>query len=183
MVLLLGACGSSTEERAATGGIGGVAAGAAVGGPVGAVVGGAGGAYAGSTLDEGVEQKIPEMSGSTGTEGAATGTGQSSTRRAAYSGHAELDRREVRNVQQALRRDGFNIAVDGIWGPKTQGALREFQQNRGLEATGDVNAQTMAALEDRERQNRPQQDGEQRNEERRDDAAPADTTPPDAAPQ
>jgi hypothetical protein len=46
--LLLAACGETTEERAATGGLGGAAAGAVVGGPVGAVVGGAAGAGTGA---------------------------------------------------------------------------------------------------------------------------------------
>jgi uncharacterized surface protein with fasciclin (FAS1) repeats len=50
---LLAACGGTTEERAATGGVGG----AVVGGPVGAVVGGAAG---GAAMDEGVDEKIGE---------------------------------------------------------------------------------------------------------------------------
>jgi hypothetical protein len=56
----LAACGGSTEERAATGGLGGAAAGAVVGGPAGAVVGGAAGATGGAVLDEGVDEKIEE---------------------------------------------------------------------------------------------------------------------------
>jgi hypothetical protein len=59
-LMFLAACGSTTEERAATGGLGGAAAGAVVGGPVGAVVGGAAGAGAASTLDEGVDEKVLE---------------------------------------------------------------------------------------------------------------------------
>ena len=42
--LMLGACGDTVEERAATGGLGGAAGGAVVGGPAGAAVGGAAGA-------------------------------------------------------------------------------------------------------------------------------------------
>ena len=48
----LAACGSTTEERAATGGLGGAAAGAVVGGPVGAVVGAGVGAAGGVVVDE-----------------------------------------------------------------------------------------------------------------------------------
>ncbi len=58
VLLLLSACGSNTEQRAATGGLGGAAAGAVVGGPVGAVVGGAAGAGAGTVMDEGVDKKV-----------------------------------------------------------------------------------------------------------------------------
>ncbi len=57
-LLALAACGSSTEERAATGALGGAAAGAVVGGPPGAVVGGAAGAAGGTVLDEGVDEKV-----------------------------------------------------------------------------------------------------------------------------
>jgi uncharacterized surface protein with fasciclin (FAS1) repeats len=63
--LFLAACGGTTEERAATGGLGGAAAGALVGGPVGAIVGGAAGATGGAVLDEGVDEKIDEATDET----------------------------------------------------------------------------------------------------------------------
>jgi uncharacterized surface protein with fasciclin (FAS1) repeats len=69
---LLAACGGTTEERAATGGLGGAAAGAVVGGPVGAVVGGAAGAAGGAVLDEGVDEKIGEATASEATAREAT---------------------------------------------------------------------------------------------------------------
>jgi uncharacterized surface protein with fasciclin (FAS1) repeats len=68
--LLLAACGGTTEERAATGGLGGAAAGAVVGGPVGAVVGGAAGAAGGTVMDEGVDEKIGDATASQATAGA-----------------------------------------------------------------------------------------------------------------
>lgn len=36
--------------------------------------------------------------------------------------------------------------ADGKMGPKTQAALKEFQQQQGLQATGRLDAQTLAAL-------------------------------------
>jgi hypothetical protein len=54
-LLLLAACGSNTEQRAATGGLGGMAAGALIGGPVGAVAGAAVGAGAGTAVSKGIE--------------------------------------------------------------------------------------------------------------------------------
>ena len=54
-LLLLAACGSNTEQRAATGGLGGMAAGALIGGPVGAVAGAAVGAGAGTAVSKGVQ--------------------------------------------------------------------------------------------------------------------------------
>ena len=65
--LLLAACGGTTEERAATGGLGGAAAGAVVGGPVGAVVGGAVGATGGTMLEKGLEQERREATASEAT--------------------------------------------------------------------------------------------------------------------
>jgi hypothetical protein len=59
-LLSLAACGETTEQHAATGGLGGAAAGAVVGGAVSAVVGGAAGATGGAVLDEGVHQKIDQ---------------------------------------------------------------------------------------------------------------------------
>jgi osmotically inducible lipoprotein OsmB len=57
MLLVIGACGQTTEERAATGGLGGVAT-DGLGGPVGAGVGDAAGATGGAVLDEGVDDKV-----------------------------------------------------------------------------------------------------------------------------
>jgi hypothetical protein len=56
-LLSIAACGETTEQRAASGGLGGAAAGAVVGGPVGAVVGGAAGATGGAVVSKGVEQE------------------------------------------------------------------------------------------------------------------------------
>lgn len=53
----------------------------------------------------------------------------------------------VRNVQQRLRSLGFyRGAIDGLWGPGTQGAIERFQQGRGLQSTGQVNPATLQAL-------------------------------------
>jgi hypothetical protein len=55
--------------------------------------------------------------------------------------------RLVRNLQQTLQDKGIDPGpIDGIWGPRTSAALRDFQQNQGLDATGQLNAQTLAAL-------------------------------------
>jgi hypothetical protein len=61
LALLWGAgCGETTEERAASGGVGGAAAGAVVGGPVGAVIGGAAGATGGTVLEKSVDENAEE---------------------------------------------------------------------------------------------------------------------------
>jgi hypothetical protein len=55
---------------------------------------------------------------------------------------------DVRGAQEALQRIGFDVGqVDGVLGPRTQTALREFQQQRGLATTGELDIDTMRALD------------------------------------
>lgn len=49
-------------------------------------------------------------------------------------------------VQAALNRAGFNLAVDGIRGSRTDAALREFQERAGLTVDGIAGPRTRAAL-------------------------------------
>jgi peptidoglycan hydrolase-like protein with peptidoglycan-binding domain len=54
---------------------------------------------------------------------------------------------QVKAVQQALKEKGHEAGdVDGKMGPKTEAALRDFQQKEGLKATGHADAETMAKL-------------------------------------
>lgn len=53
----------------------------------------------------------------------------------------------VRAVQSALVANGHSIAVDGIFGPRTQAAVRAFQLSHSLPGTGRVDAATRRALE------------------------------------
>jgi peptidoglycan hydrolase-like protein with peptidoglycan-binding domain len=53
----------------------------------------------------------------------------------------------VRTIQTRLRSLGFyNGQIDGIWGPSMQSALQQFQQGRGLQATGQLTPATATAL-------------------------------------
>jgi peptidoglycan hydrolase-like protein with peptidoglycan-binding domain len=57
------------------------------------------------------------------------------------------ERAQVKAVQQALKDKGHDPgAVDGEMGPKTEAALRDYQQREGLTATGTADAETMAKL-------------------------------------
>jgi peptidoglycan hydrolase-like protein with peptidoglycan-binding domain len=59
----------------------------------------------------------------------------------------DLSKDEIRNIQQSLNRMGFNAGdVDGVWGAETKEALKTFQQRQGLESTGEVDQDTLAAL-------------------------------------
>ena len=56
-------------------------------------------------------------------------------------------REQVKAVQQALKDKGHDPGeVDGAMGPKTEAALRDYQQKEGLKATGTADADTMAKL-------------------------------------
>src|SRR5262249_16571594 len=65
----------------------------------------------------------------------------------ARSGAAmNLSVEEIREVQQVLVRDGFDVEVDGRLGPKTHEALISFQRKNGLQATGQIDSQTVTKL-------------------------------------
>jgi peptidoglycan hydrolase-like protein with peptidoglycan-binding domain len=53
----------------------------------------------------------------------------------------------VKAAQQALKEKGHDPgSVDGRMGPKTQQALRDFQNAQGIQATGELDAKTMVSL-------------------------------------
>jgi len=53
----------------------------------------------------------------------------------------------IRMLQHSLIQGGYAVdAADGVWGPRTTAALREFQRVKGLESTGRADARTLAAL-------------------------------------
>ena len=53
----------------------------------------------------------------------------------------------VQSAQQALQQGGYyKGTVDGKMGPHTRQAIRNFQQAKGLHATGRLNQKTLTAL-------------------------------------
>jgi peptidoglycan hydrolase-like protein with peptidoglycan-binding domain len=53
----------------------------------------------------------------------------------------------VRVVQERLHHLGFyNGGVDGVWGQSTANAIGQFQQNRGLQPTGQLTPATVTAM-------------------------------------
>ena len=68
-----------------------------------------------------------------------------STRRASASGRMSKDK--VKEVQSALKSKGMDPGPeDGVLGPKTQQAIREFQKSNNLQATGRIDDKTASAL-------------------------------------
>jgi peptidoglycan hydrolase-like protein with peptidoglycan-binding domain len=55
---------------------------------------------------------------------------------------------EVRQAQERLKELGYyEGAIDGVYGPKTAEAIREYQQGQGLTATGRLDQETAQALQ------------------------------------
>jgi peptidoglycan hydrolase-like protein with peptidoglycan-binding domain len=53
----------------------------------------------------------------------------------------------VQQVQQRLQQQGlYNGQIDGVWGPGTEAAVRSYQQQHNLSASGQLDADTLASL-------------------------------------
>lgn len=63
-----------------------------------------------------------------------------------------IDQNTIRSVQQALNDQGQQLQVDGIWGEKTHQALMQFQRDKELSASGQLDPETLAALDLEEHQ-------------------------------
>jgi hypothetical protein len=61
-------------------------------------------------------------------------------------GGSSPTRRSTRDVQQALKSRGFAIKPDGKAGPNTRRIIRQFQQQKGLPATGRIDQALLSAL-------------------------------------
>lgn len=83
----------------------------------------------------------------TDTVGDARGdmSGRSGSTSERYGSSASSDR--VRQVQEALQAKGHDVGgVDGVMGPRTQAALRDYQQSQGMPSTGRLDASTLSGL-------------------------------------
>jgi peptidoglycan hydrolase-like protein with peptidoglycan-binding domain len=115
----------------------------------GAIV--AGPALAQTTSPSGAPPKDKAKSGAdTGTKSDTMKSDTSKTDGAgakASGAAAGGNKEQVRAVQQALKDKGHDPGeVDGVMGPKTQAALRDFQSKEGIKANGRLDSETMSKL-------------------------------------
>lgn len=104
----------------------------------------------GSSKDQASGQ---ESSSATGDQSGAAGSeqkgdlGGSMQDQSTSMGSGQQSASDIQQIQQKLNDQGFNVgAVDGKLGPKTKEALRKFQEKQGIQASGQIDQQTMAAL-------------------------------------
>jgi peptidoglycan hydrolase-like protein with peptidoglycan-binding domain len=72
---------------------------------------------------------------------------QSSQQQSANQPQSSQNQQHVREVQQKLMQEGHDVgSIDGQFGPKTQAALRSFQQEEGLQPSGQIDQQTLEKL-------------------------------------
>ena len=65
----------------------------------------------------------------------------------AADGTVHLGPEQIRQAQMVLKQKGFDVGlVDGIMGPRTRKAVTAFQQQQGLQATGQIDQRTVTAL-------------------------------------
>jgi hypothetical protein len=74
------------------------------------------------------------------------GTAQSDDRDGGRAVGASMTSEEIRRIQLILRERGFTVEVDGVMGPQTRQAIIAFQRKEGIEATGQIDQRTSAAL-------------------------------------
>jgi peptidoglycan hydrolase-like protein with peptidoglycan-binding domain len=144
--VLVGACGSSTEDRTLSGAGIGAAAGTVIGAVTGfgliqgALVGAAAGGLTGAvTTPDQVNLGKP----------AWRKDGASSSSPAAPAA-TESGSTLVRNIQSGLVSLGYDPGpADGRTGPRTQSAIRKFQADNQLSVTGQPSAELWSTIKSR----------------------------------
>jgi len=65
----------------------------------------------------------------------------------AQSANAQLSPDMIRQMQQNLSQAGdYKGRADGVWGPQTEAAVRDYQQQHNLNATGQLDQPTLSAM-------------------------------------
>ncbi len=60
---------------------------------------------------------------------------------------SQLSSQQIRQIQQSLDKQGLKAGrADGKWGPETEKAVKDFQQQQNMQASGQLDQQTLQAL-------------------------------------
>jgi peptidoglycan hydrolase-like protein with peptidoglycan-binding domain len=75
------------------------------------------------------------------------GSNSSQSSSASASRPPALSQDMVQQVQTRLQQAGnYNGSIDGLWGPATEAGVRSYQQQHNLNATGQLDGDTLASL-------------------------------------
>jgi sporulation protein YlmC with PRC-barrel domain len=109
------------------------------------------------TLDESIVKRV-QQAGKTGRvaegegiysqrqDGGILGVGEPGRDQQPISA-SQLSTEQIRKIQQKLNQEGFHAGqVDGKWSSETQSAIRNFQTNKGMKATGQLDERTLDEL-------------------------------------
>lgn len=79
----------------------------------------------------------------------ASGTsGMSQLEPSGQTASLQQDREIVRQVQEQLKSSGYDVGeVDGIYGPQTQQALTQYQKDKGVTASGQIDQELLAGMD------------------------------------
>ena len=100
-----------------------------------------------SPYGAGSEEKPRSGASGSGSSSSAPSSPSKGSSMGSSSASNQLSSDDIKMVQQALKEKGFDPgAVDGVMSPKTQQALRQFQQAQKIQATGQLDSQTASAL-------------------------------------
>jgi peptidoglycan hydrolase-like protein with peptidoglycan-binding domain len=59
-----------------------------------------------------------------------------------------LTKEQIQQVQERLQAEGFDPGpADGLLGPKTEAALRQYQEKQGLPVSGEPDEETLERLQ------------------------------------
>lgn len=72
--------------------------------------------------------------------------GPESSNKKNHSGYWAGDRAGIRKFQKQLKKRGWSIGVDGLYGPETTKIVRQFQAEKGLRVDGAVGIKTWKAI-------------------------------------
>jgi peptidoglycan hydrolase-like protein with peptidoglycan-binding domain len=99
-----------------------------------------------STADQSASSSTDQAASSTANQ-AASSTDAAQSSMSSEGATAQADP-QVRQVQQALKDKGHDPGqIDGVMGPQTKQALQSFQQAQGISGAGELDQQTLAALD------------------------------------
>lgn len=95
------------------------------------------------TACQGMGGKEPQQTSSAQPSSAQTSSGQPTSQASQQAASPDM----MRDVQRSLGAKGYNAGTpDGVYGASTEQALRKFQRDQKLSATGQLDTQTLAAL-------------------------------------